>query len=57
MKSLCARALADNRALRDLVVAAYPQIDLTVVLSPTALLGQAPAEARQFHQAVAALDQ
>lgn len=47
VKALCNKAIAEQAELRDLALAAYPQLDATL-FSQTEALGQAPADARAF---------
>ena len=47
VKALCATAIAEQVALKDLALAAYPHLD-TDVFAPEKSLGQAPADARAF---------
>lgn len=54
VKALCKQALATQTPLRTLVARDYPQVDLSV-FDAAQQLGQAPAEARAFARAVAAL--
>jgi len=47
VKALCKKATAEQAELKDLALAAYPQLDATL-FSPQRILGQAPADARAF---------
>ncbi len=53
IKTLCKEAQSTDTPLPHLIARDFPAIDLPGILLPNAILGQAPAEARAFAQAVA----
>lgn len=55
VKMLCQRAIAENRALRDLAAAEWPDADFRTVFDASQQMGDAPREARNFAAQVRAL--
>jgi len=53
VKSACKQAVATGRPLLELLEAAHPGVPLAGVTDPLTAMGDAPAEARAFAQAVA----
>lgn len=55
VKALCRKVAETGRPLHDLAGLAHPDLDLSAVFDPARQLGEAPAAARRFAEAVRAL--